>query len=364
MRNTMGNSISLTVFGESHGEAVGVVIDGLCAGIRIDDEKIKSALARRRPNAKTDTARVEPDQYKIISGVFNGRTTGAPITIIVPNINVKSADYEKDAMLARPSHADYTAHVKYNGFEDYRGGGHFSGRVTAGIVCAGAIFESALENLGIYVGSHILSCKDSFDREFCDFYSDIKQLKGAEFPALDEKAKESIISEIIKAKENADSVGGVIETAIIGLEAGLGEPWFDSFEGQLSKALFSIGGIKGVEFGLGFGFAKANGSTANDQFAVLDGAVKTLSNNNGGINGGITNGMEVLFRCAVKPTPSIYKEQKTINMSSLENANLSIKGRHDPAIIRRICPVIDAISAFVVCDFLAIKHGTDVFRRG
>lgn len=362
MKNTFGQSVSLTVFGESHGEAVGVVIDGLTAGIEVNEENIKIALEKRRPNLKTDTPRVEKDDFKILSGVFNGKTTGTPIAIVIPNENTKSGDYESSYGKARPSHADYVAFSKYGGNEDFRGGGHFSGRVTAGIVAAGAILKSALEKKNIFIGSHILNCKNAQDREFIDAYLDIKKLSESDFPVLDENAKEEITSEILNAKQNLDSVGGTIETAVVGLPVGVGEPWFDSLEGVLSHALFSLGGVKGVEFGKGFDGYKLFGSEYNDALLYKDGKVVTKTNNNGGINGGISNGMPVIFKCAVKPTPSIAKPQETIDFIKQKNTVLEIKGRHDPAIIRRICPCIESLTALVICDMLCVKFGTDYLR--
>lgn len=362
MKNTYGNSISLTLFGESHGKAIGAVIDGLAPGIAVSEENIEKCLAKRRPDGISSTPRIEKDKFEILSGVFNGKTTGTPIAIIIPNENTKSADYAYG--IARPSHADYSAYCKYHGAEDYRGGGHFSGRITAALVAAGAIFTDALNGLGISVGTHILSCGNISDRAFCDAASDVEFLKNSAFPALSEKSGEDMIKEIIKASEKGDSIGGVTQSAAVGLPAGLGEPWFDSIEGALSKALFAIGGIKGVEFGLGFGFKDASGVTANDAFEMKNGKIYTKTNNNGGINGGITNGMPVIFQCAVKPTPSISLKQDTVDFIEKTEITHSIKGRHDPAIIRRICPVIDSVAALVLCDMLALRYGTDVFTKG
>lgn len=254
MKNTFGNSISLTVFGESHGECVGAVIDGLAAGIVVDENLIREDLKRRAPSTSTDTARRENDNFKIMSGVKGGRTTGAPICVIVPNENTKSGDY--DYGIARPSHADYTAFCKYHGYEDYRGGGHFSGRVTAGIVAAASIVKSALESIGINIATHIIECANVQDKPFNDIKNEILTVKSATFPVIDKAQGKKMQEEIEKAKADGDSVGGVTETAIIGLPEGVGEPWFDSVESILSHALFSIGGIKGVEFGNGFEMTK------------------------------------------------------------------------------------------------------------
>ncbi len=362
MKNTFGQSVSMTVFGESHGEAVGVVLDGIAPGIDVDESYIKACLAKRAPSKTTDTARREKDEFKIVSGVFSGKSTGTPICIIVPNENQRSKDYKYG--IARPSHADFSANQKYHGYEDFRGGGHFSGRVTAGIVAGGAILQKALQDIGVTVATHILECADLRDKGFEDVKTDRSTLDCADFPVLDKQIASGMIQAIEQAKADGDSVGGIVETAISGIPSGVGEPWFDSVESVLSHALFSIGGIKGVEFGDGFAIAKKRGSQANDVLEYQDGKVVVSRNSNGGINGGITNGADVIFRCAVKPTPSIAKAQNTIDFVKGENTVLSVKGRHDPAIVRRICPVIDAVSALCVCDMLAQRYGTDVLKNG
>lgn len=362
MKNTFGQSISLTVFGESHGAGVGVVLDGLCSGLDVNDASIRTALSRRAPSTSTDTARREKDAYQILSGVFNGKTTGTPICIFIPNENTDSKAYEYG--VARPSHADYTAFCKYGGHEDYRGGGHFSGRVTAGIVATGAILKDALKGLGISIGTHILECANVRDNEFNDIQNEVLSLDCDKFPVLNEDKGKQMIAKIEDAKANLDSVGGITQTAIVGLTAGVGEPMFDSVEGMLSHAMFAIGAVKGIEFGKGFQLGKMLGSDANDAFVIEDGKVKTSTNNNGGINGGITNGMPVLFNLAIKPTPSIAQKQNTVDFVNGKQTEIEIVGRHDPAIVRRICPVVDSVSALVVCDLLAQRYGTDVFKKG
>lgn len=362
MKNTFGQSISLTVFGESHGAGVGVVLDGLCSGLDVNDASIKTALSRRAPSTSTDTARRERDAYQILSGVFNGKTTGTPICIFIPNENTDSKAYEYG--IARPSHADYAAFCKYGGYEDYRGGGHFSGRVTAGIVATGAILKDALKGLGISIGTHILECANVRDNEFNDIQNEVLSLDCAKFPVLNEDKAKEMIACVEQAKANLDSVGGITQTAIVGLPAGVGEPMFDSVEGMLSHAMFAIGAVKGIEFGKGFELGKMLGSDANDAFVIEDGKVKTSTNNNGGINGGITNGMPVLFNLAIKPTPSIAQKQNTVDFINGKQTEIEIVGRHDPAIVRRICPVVDSVSALVVCDLLAQRYGTDVFKKG
>ena len=366
MKNSIGTSVILTLAGESHGEAIVAVLDGIAPGIPVNEAFIAEQLAKRRPQGPTDTARREPDDYRIVSGVFNGCTTGAPLTIVIPNVNVRSADYEATHTLARPSHADYTAHVKYGGFEDWRGGGHFSGRITAGIVAAGAIAIDALSRKGIKIGTHILECAGVADAPFegADpkaLGAQLDSIAKLDFPVLSD-VREAMEARILEAKADGDSVGGIIQTAVCGLPAGVGEPWFSSIEGELANAVFSIGGIKGVEFGSGFALAGMRGSEANDSFCIEGGEVRTRSNHNGGVNGGISNGMPLVFNAAVKPTPSIAKAQDTIDMNGGNEAVLELKGRHDPAIIRRICIVVSSITAIVLCDQLALRYGTDWLR--
>ena len=362
MKNTFGTNISATIFGESHGPAIGCVLDGLAPGIRVDEEFIKKSLSRRRPQGKTDTPRREPDNFEIVSGVFNGKTTGTPVCIIIPNVNTRSKDYNYGP--ARPSHADYAAFCKYHGNEDYRGGGHFSGRITAALVAAGAVLIPALEGKGIKIGTHILRCADIKDRDFNNIPIDISLLSNKNFPVLDDARAQEMTDVIVAAGENNDSVGGITQTAVYGMPAGVGEPWFDSMESLLSHAMFSIGAVKGIEFGAGFEITKMKGSKANDAMFTDGKTVFAKTNNNGGINGGITNGMPILFNCAVKPTASISREQDTVNFLEMRNEKLTIKGRHDPAIIRRICPVIDAMTAIVIADALAGRFGTDFLAQG
>lgn len=361
MKNTFGTSLCVTLFGESHGEEIGVVLDGLAPGLTVDEEYIKLKLSKRRPSGKISTQRREPDNFRIVSGVFKGKTTGAPLCILIPNTNTKSADYEDTSYIPRPGHGDYVAFCKYKGFQDYRGGGHFSGRLTAPLVAAGAIVEKALEEKGIYIGTHISRVGDIADRDFDNIDADLKYLKEASFPTLSEEKGEAIKEFAESVAKEGDSVGGILEAVVSGVPAGVGEPWFDGVEGVLAKALYGIPAIKGVEFGLGFGFADRKGSEANDPFAVCDGKVVTLTNNNGGINGGITNGMPIIFRLAVKPTPSIYKTQKSVDLRTAENTSLEIKGRHDPMIVHRVAPVVDAVTALTVYDMLATAMGSNYF---
>ena len=362
MKNTFGTSVAVTIIGESHGEYIGAVIDGLAPGIDVNEEYINHMLFLRRPDGKISTPRKEKDEFKIVSGVINGKTTGTPITILIPNENVKSGDYSKMKTVARPSHADYTAECKYHGFQDSRGGGHFSGRITAALVAAGAICKSALEQKGIYIGTHVKKCAGIADREFGDLIKDIKCLNEKTFAVLEESLIDAMTNAITDAATNGDSVGGIIETAIIGMPEGVGEPWFDSVESLISHMMFSIPAVKGIEFGKGFEIADLKGSDANDAMRLENGKIVTATNNNGGINGGITNGMPIIFRTAIKPTPTIFKPQNTVDFKNMTETILEPKGRHDPAIVHRARVVQDAAAAIVLCDALALRFGTDWLR--
>ncbi|MBQ8431710.1 MAG: chorismate synthase [Clostridia bacterium] len=360
MKNTFGQSVSLTLFGESHGAQIGAVLDGLAPGIPVDEEFLRQQLTLRRPAGKISTARVEADEFQIVSGLFQGRTTGTPLTILIPNTNTKSKDYTPE--LPRPGHADFTAEQKYHGFQDYRGGGHFSGRITAALVAAGAILLSALRQKGILIGTHMKRVAGVEDRDFDDFAADLHFLSTAPFAVLNSAAGEQMHQAITRAASEGDSVGGVLETLVLGLPAGIGEPWFDTVEGLLSHALFGIPAVKGVEFGDGFAMAEHRGSEMNDAFRIREGGIVTQTNHNGGINGGITNGMPLIFRCAVKPTPSIFREQETVDMYQKEERKLSLQGRHDPAIVHRARVVVDSVTALVLCDLLAQRYGTDFLK--
>ena len=360
MKNTFGQSVSVTIAGESHGPALVAVLSGLAPGIPVEEAFIAAQLTRRRPAGAISTARREEDKFQILSGVFGGLTTGTPITILIPNENTISRDYAELATTARPGHADYAAQCKYHGYQDYRGGGHFSGRVTAALVAAGAVALSALARKNIRIGTHIATCGGVRDRGFTDLEKDIAALSTADFAVLDPDAAKKMQEAILAAKNSLDSVGGVLETAVTGIPAGVGEPYFDSMESLLAHMLFSIPAVKGVEFGSGFGFAELRGSEANDAFGIdKDGKIYPKTNHNGGVNGGITNGAPLLFRCAVKPTPSIAREQETVDFQTGEEKRLQIKGRHDPAIIHRARVVVDSAAALVLCDILAQRYGTD-----
>lgn len=360
MKNTFGSAITVTLFGESHGDAIGAVVDGLAPGIKINHEYIKNCLNLRRPYGRISTTRKEADEYSIVSGEYNGYTTGTPLTLLIKNTSQKSCDYSSLRDTPRPSHADYTAECKYHGFQDARGGGHFSGRITAPLVAVGAILAAALLDKGIEIGTHISYLGGISDKPIKE--CDLTSLRNKLFPVIDAEKEALIMKKIEDAANDGDSIGGVLETMINGVPEGVGEPFFDSIESVISHLVFSIPGIKGIEFGAGFGFAEMRGSCANDPFAIVDGVIKTLTNNNGGINGGISNGMPIIFRSAVKPTPSIYKEQKTISLSRGEDTTLTIGGRHDPAIIHRARAVVDAVAAIAIADLLTVRYGTDYLK--
>ncbi len=360
MKNSFGNAINISLFGESHGAGVGVLIDGISPGIKVDETFIAHQLTLRRPAGKISTARREPDNYVIQSGVFNGYTTGAPLCIFIPNTDTRSRDYTPD--LPRPSHADFTAREKYHGFEDFRGGGHFSGRITAALVAAGAIVIPALREMGIYIGTYIKQIGQFRLGDIEPERDTLLALAESEYGLTDEYAISMMHDIIESAASDGDSVGGVLETAVIGLPTGLGEPWFDGVESQIARAVFGIPAVKEVSFG-SENISILRGSRANDQIAIKDGRIVTETNNSGGIQGGITNGMPIVFRTTIKATPSISKEQKTVNMATLEEVALSVKGRHDPCIVPRARIVLDSVTALVVADMLTVRYGSDALTQ-
>lgn len=356
MTATLGEKIKLTIFGESHGLSIGCVIDGLPPGFVIDLDAVKKEMQRRAPGkSPLATARNEKDAFMIESGFFEGRTTGTPLCVLISNSDQHSGDYSKLKNVMRPGHADYSGKVKYNGFNDYRGGGHFSGRLTAPLVFMGAVAKQILAQRGIYVGAHIAAVagvKDTPFNPLGESAGTFSELAQKSFPVIDDAAGEAMQEKILAAKQNCDSVGGVIECMAINLPAGIGAPFFDSLESRLAHALFSVPAVKGIEFGKGFALAQMPGSEANDQMYYDNGVVKNYTNNNGGITGGITNGMPVLVKAAVKPTPSIAKVQKTVDLSTESNTELVITGRHDPCIVQRAVPVIEGVAAWVILDML------------
>ena len=325
--------LDYTLFGESHGPVVGVLLRHVPAGVPIDELQMERDLLRRRPSGALATARQEPDEVQFLSGVFQGRTTGMPLVMALPNRDARPQDYEALRSVARPGHADYTARIKAKGFQDYRGGGHFSGRLTAPLVAAGSIAKTVLASQGVTVTAHVVD-------------------------------EENLRRRAAEAKEQGDSVGGQVACTVTGLTAGLGGPdWPDTVEGEIARHVFAIPAVKAIGFGAGEDLAALRGSQANDPLRTNGKKVWTTSNHNGGINGGITNGMDVVFQCAVKPTPSIGQPQQTVDFLRMRDAELTIHGRHDPAIIRRICPVLDSVTALVLCDLLAQRFGTDYFIK-
>lgn len=360
MSSVWGEKFKISVFGESHGIAIGVVIDGLPPGILLDIEKINSEMDRRKPGRNTyTTQRKEGDNVEIISGFFNGHTTGTPLCGIIRNTDKRSADYEEIKNIMRPGHADYTGKVLYKGFGDYRGGGHFSGRLTAPIVFAGAIAYQYLQQNGVTIGTHLLQIGEIEDIRMDPVKinaEELEKLRQMDFPVINEDASKRMKTRINRAKKESDSVGGLLETAIINLSTGLGAPMFQSFESKLASFVFSIPATKGIEFGAGFKFPGMCGSEANDPFCYENEKVKTKTNHSGGINGGITNGMPVVFRTAIRPTPSIGKPQHTIDINKMNETVYSIQGRHDPCIALRAVPVLDAAAAIVTMELLLLDN--------
>ncbi len=357
MADWTGNNIKLSIFGTSHGPYIGASIDGLPAGIKVNEDSIRKALSLRRPGGRISTARVEQDEFEIISGVFNGYTSGDCLTVIIANSDTRSKDYSELKIKPRPSHADYSANVKYDGFNDYRGGGHFSGRLTAAIVALCAIIRDVLSFKGITVGSHIRSIGEIEDDRLSFKKEELDYLNEQYFAVLNEETKDKMLKLIEEARNSRDSVGGIIETTVLGLPCGIGEPYFDSVESRLASLIFSIGGVKGVEFGSGFDITRMYGHEANDEFAYDNGAVITLTNHNGGINGGITNGMPLVVSTAIKPTPSISRVQRTVNLQTGENCELEIHGRHDPCIVHRARIVVDSLVCFGLLDLCIGEYG-------
>ena len=363
MSSEFGKLLRVGVFGQSHGKAIGVTIHGLPAGEAIDLEELQRFLDRRRPGGRggLTTARKETDVPQFLSGMENGVTCGAPLCAVIPNSDQHSKDYSELADKPRPSHADFTAAVKWGGHADMRGGGHFSGRLTAPLCVAGGIAKQILARKGIYVGAHLAGVGSVEDEGFPLHPTKelFEALAEKDFPAISDEAGAAMQAEILAARAELDSVGGTIECAAIGLPAGLGEPMFDGVENRLAAALFGIPGLKGIEFGSGFAGAKLRGSENNDPFRMEQGRVTAVTNNAGGILGGITSAMPVVFRVAMKPTPSIAKEQSTVSLSGGSDAQLTIHGRHDPCIAQRAVPVVEAVTAIVLLDlFMEGNHGT------
>ncbi|MBN1643952.1 MAG: chorismate synthase [Dehalococcoidales bacterium] len=352
MSNSLGKIFTVTSFGESHGRCVGVIIDGCPAGLPVSEKDIQVELDKRKPGmGAASTRRAEEDKVDILSGIFNKHTTGAPICLLVWNQDSDSAFYEKDRALLRPGHADYTAFMKYGGFNDFRGGGRFSGRITAGYVMAGAIARKLLDIIGVEIIAHTLEI-GGIEAQVKSTSAIKKAVEQNPLRCADPGATEKMLKAIEKARKEGNSLGGIIEGFAINVPAGLGEPVCDTMEGEMAKALFAIPAVKGVEFGAGFAVAGKKGSENNDLFAIKHGKISTATNNAGGILGGISNGMPITVRVAVKPTPSISREQSTINIDTMKNAKLEIKGRHDVCIVPRAVPVVSAMMAITLCDFI------------
>ena len=353
MSSTFGTALRLTIFGQSHGPAVGLVADGLPAGMVIDMDGLRKMMRRRAPGQSAlSTARREPDEPEFLSGVLEGKTTGQPLCIVLRNRDAHSGDYGAAMDVPRPSHADYTGHVRYKGHEDWRGGGSFSGRLTGPLVACGALCRQYLADQGVRIAVHISRLGGIVDEPFdpCQRDGDYAFLQDMPLPVLRAERAAEMEAAILAARQAGDSVGGVLECRIDGLPAGLGAPFFDSAESVLSQLLFSVPAVKGVEFGSGFALAGLRGSEANDPLRIQDGQIVTATNHAGGINGGITNGMPLIFRCALRPTPSIALPQESVSLSRMEAATLQVRGRHDPCILPRAVPVIEAVAAIAVLD--------------
>ena len=357
MGSYFGNNIRISVFGQSHSEGIGIVIDGFPAGFSINREALNNFMSRRAPGRNDySTKRKEADEPVFLSGIVDDVTCGAPICAVITNSDTRSKDYKNIMDIPRPAHADYSAQCKFGGYQDVRGGGHFSGRLTAPLCIAGAICMQYLADKGIHIGAHISSISDISDVRFNPLGEPVELLdsiKASDFPVIDPSAKEAMCTKILEAKADADSVGGTIECIVTGLPAGIGEPMFGGLENIISSAVFAVPAIKGIEFGNGFACAALRGSENNDPFYYTeDGSIRTATNNHGGILGGISSGMPLLFRVAVKPTPSIGKEQHSISFSEGKDSPLVIHGRHDPCILQRAVPCIEAVTAIALADLL------------
>ena len=349
-----GKHIQVSVFGQSHSKAIGAVIDGLPAGVKIDSEKVAAFMRRRAPgNTKYSTKRREADEPVVLSGLVDGVTCGAPLGFLIENTNTRSSDYDNLRAVPRPGHADYPSNVRYGGYQDVAGGGHFSGRLTAPLCFAGAVCLQILEQKGVKVQAHIYELAGVRDIPFDPITITDARPGEKVFPVISDACGEEMQAEIEKARMSADSVGGIVECAVTGMPAGLGDPMFDGIENQLARNIFGVPAVKGLEFGNGFACAKLRGSQNNDPYTIDEnGKIVTTSNNNGGILGGITSGMPILFRVAVKPTSSIGKEQQSVNLNTMQPEKLVVHGRHDPCIVPRAVPVIEAVTAITMLDIL------------
>lgn len=355
MGANFGKNYTISIFGESHGIALGINIDGIPAGTKLDLDFISEEMKRRAPGRSAlTTPRKEKDEFEILSGFVNGITTGTPLAMIVRNTNQQSKDYSEIAKKPRPGHADWSGMNRYNGYNDIRGSGHFSGRITASLVFAGAIAKQILKEQGILVGAHIKSIKDIEDRDFVESditVENINKLREMVLPVLNEEVISKMEETIVNAKTEGDSIGGIVELMVTGLKPGIGDPFFESIESEISKMIFSVPATKGIEFGAGFGITRMTGYEANDEmYYDENGNIKSYTNNNGGIIGGITNGMPLTFKVAIKPPASIEKKQKTVNVETKQDDTLEVRGRHDPSIVPRAIVVLEAATAIVILD--------------
>ena len=356
MSFNFNNNVKVEIFGTSHSESVGVEIQGLPIGTSIDLSSVQAFVDRRKAKDSLATSRREEDKVEVVYGIENGKTISDKISLRIENNNVKSNDYNNLKTCPRPSHADYVANVKYNGKNDVRGGGFFSGRMTAPLCIAGGIAKDVLESKGIYVGSHVFSIKDVHDEKF-DLVNvnkeELAKVLAKDFPVIDDDKGEQMKRVILSAKGQGDSVGGIIEGAVVGMPVGVGEPRYQGLENVIASSMFGIPAVKGIEFGNGFYASTLFGSENNDEFYYDEsGNVKTRTNNSGGINGGISNGMPIIVRVAFKPTPSIAKEQNTVDLEKKENTKLIIKGRHDPCFVQRVLPAVESVLALSVLDLI------------
>lgn len=350
MSSTYGENLKLSIFGQSHGTAIGMTLDGIPAGLPVDVVKLQSFLNRRAPGQhEFDTPRREEDKPEFLSGIVDGYTCGAPIAAVIRNENTRSKDYSQLKDCPRPGHADYTAQIKYCGYQDVAGGGHFSGRLTAPLCIAGGLCKQWLEAKGIHIAAHIAWIGDIDDNHFDPMNPQINSI-NSDFPVLSPACGNQMKEAISKAKADSDSVGGEIECAVVGLPVGLGEPIFGGMESRIAQIVYGIPAVKGIEFGLGFSSAHRRGSQNNDEYIIVNGQVRTATNHAGGILGGITNGMPLIFNVAIKPTPSIAKPQRSISLNKMEQTTLKITGRHDPCIVPRAVPVVEAAAAIAIYD--------------
>ena len=362
MSSTYGENLKLSIFGQSHGPAIGMTLDGIPAGLPVDLEQLQAFLNRRAPGQNDwSTPRREEDRPEFLGGLLDGFTCGAPIAAMIRNKNTRSGDYDNLKDCPRPGHADYTAQIKYGGYQDAAGGGHFSGRLTAPVCIAGGLCKQWLEEMGIHVAARILSIGGESDDFPMDPRNPQIEAIGSDFPVCSADAASGMQQKIAEARAAGDSVGGIIECYITGLPAGLGEPMFGGVESRIAQIVYGIPAVKSIDFGAGYSAAYLLGSQCNDAYTVENGSIRTLTNNSGGILGGISNGMPVIFRCAIKPTPSISRPQQSISLTREEIATLEIKGRHDPCIVPRAVPVVEAAAAIAIYDL--ILGNTQTNRR-